>query len=546
MNYTYQVITPRDIILGISRLDIEYSINNNNGNNNASGSTVGCSVGYTLTISTDASQPNRTTYIFRTCIIEDGQIVCSRDNTNTTNIGNNISTTDINSVTLNFISSIGNTIVSIRIEDNFSIAQNYCLVITFIVIDNVITQDFDDIIISNYNPEDSIDYAKRPTKLGSHDRNRLIHNYHDRVSRASVRYTNSISDVVSNCNFVPYLAVQDRYFVINYEDDEKSEYARVRLPNVKISGWTDRDIYFFEKVYADVSVPSVVITGYMGLLEPIVRDPVMSSVPFTIVNNMYPLSINRNGEIVVYNNQPKDFPYVTSLFHTANVSQIRYHDKIYKSLTPYMYYRTKAEIGKPTEVEIIYSYLNRFDIARTTLQSQKVLRTRIIGAVRVIKTDTVTRNILLPVDYNMLFYLESHCMCPEHIATTDEGETPVPPWTRYVRNYMGDNVVYPTISKEGEDWKCNIVIFRRDSNNAVSLVKDIDTDLRVMRWDSPMSFFAGGGLLGWGRHREHYDSKYYLFSWYKILRTKRLVSNTSNTPRSDDYLRYYYYYQYII
>jgi hypothetical protein len=250
MNYTYQVITPRDIILGISRLDIEYSINNNNGNNNASGSTVGCSVDYTLTISTDPSQPNRTTYIFRTCIITEGQIVCPNDNNNN---NNNISTTDINSVTLNFISSIGNTIVSIRIDDNFSIAQNYCLVITFIVIDNVTTQDFDDIIISNYNPENIIDYAKRPTKLGSHDKNKLIRNYHDRVSNASVRYTNSISDVVSNCNFVPYLAVQDRYFVINYKDDVTSEYATVRLPDIKISGWTDRDIYFFEKVYADVS-----------------------------------------------------------------------------------------------------------------------------------------------------------------------------------------------------------------------------------------------------------------------------------------------------
>ena len=521
MNYTYQVITPRDIILGISRLDIEYSINNNNGNNNASGSTVGCSVGYTLTISTDPSQPNRTTYIFRTCIIEDNQIVC-RDH--------NISTTDINSVTLNFISSIGNTIVSIRIHDNFSIARNYCLVITFIVIDNIFTQDFDDIIVSDYDPEDIIDYAKRPTKLSSHDKNRLIHNYHDRVSSASVRYTNSISDVVSNCNFVPYLAVQDRYFVINYEDDVTSEYATVRLPNVKISGWTDRDIYFFEKVYADVSDPSITITDDMGLLEPLVADPHNSTQPFTLVHNMYPLSINRNGEILVYNNQPKDFPYVTSLFHTANVSQIRYDDKIYKPLTPYMYYRTITERDKPTTIEILYGYLNRFNVISKTLQSELFLSGTVINI------DTVTRNILLPTDYNMLFYIESQwSRLLENLENDD--------MRIFIQNYQDDNVEYPVILNNLQEWSCNLVIFKRDGSNAVALKKDIDVDVRVMRWDSPMTFFAGGGLLGWGKHKPGYKSKYYLFSWYKIMRTKRLVSNTQ---KPDDYLRYYYYYQYII
>jgi hypothetical protein len=96
MNYTYQIITPRDIILGISRLDIEYNISNNNGNdngnNNASGSSIGCSIDYTLTVSTDPSQPNRITYIFRTCIITNGRIMCYDDN--------NIRISDINSVTL--------------------------------------------------------------------------------------------------------------------------------------------------------------------------------------------------------------------------------------------------------------------------------------------------------------------------------------------------------------------------------------------------------------------------------------------------------------
>jgi len=526
MNYTYQVITPRDIILGISRLDIEYSINNNNGNNNASGSTVGCSVGYTLTMSTDPSQPNRTTYIFRTCIIEDNQIVC-RDH--------NISPSDINSVTLNFISSIGNTIVSIRIDDNFSIARNYCLVITFIIIDNVITQDFDDIIVSDYDPEDIIDYAKRPTKLSSHDKNRLIHNYHDRVSKASVRYTNSISDIVSNCNFVPYLAVQDRYFVINYKDDVTSEYATVSLPDVKISGWTDRDVYFFEKVYADVSNPSVMITDRMGLLEPAVEDPESPSIPFTIVHNMYPLSINRNGEIVVYNNQPKDFPYVTSLFHTANVSQITDGDKIYKPLTPYMYYRTIAKIGQPTEVEILYSYLNRFYIASASVQSTKVVSDT-GGEENTINIDTVTRNILLPIDYNMLFYVESQW---SRLLENDDMRI-------FIQNYQRNNVEYPAILNNPSEWSCKLVMFKRDGSNAVTLDKQIDIDMNVMRWDTPMSFFSGGGLLGWGRHQPNRESKYYLFSWYKILRTKRLVSNTSNTPRPDDYLRYYYYYQHII
>ena len=526
MNYTYQVIAPRDIILGISRLDIEYNVNNNNSNNNESGSTVGCSIGYTLTISTDASQPNRTTYIFRTCIIEDNQIVC-RDH--------NISTTDINSVTLNFISSIGNTIVSIRIHDNFSIARNYCLVITFIVIDNIFTQDFDDIIVSDYDPEDIIDYAKRPTKLSSHDKNRLIHNYHDRVSNASVRYTNSISDVVSNCNFVPYLAVQDRYFVINYKDDVTSEYATVKLPDVKISGWTDRDMYFFEKVYADVSDPNVTITNDMGLLEPAVENYEATSIPFTIVHNMYPLSINRNGEIVVYNNQPKNFPYVTSLFHTANVSQIRYEDKIYKPLTPYMYYITIARIGQPTKVELLYSYLNRSYISVAGLESSKVL-SNIRGGGNLINMSTVTRNILLPIDYNMLFYIESQW---SRLLDNDDMRI-------LIQNYQRNNVEYPAILNNPSGWSCKLVMFKRDGSNAVTLDKQIDIYMNVMRWDTPMSFFCGGGLLGWGRHQPNRESKYYLFSWYKILRTKRLVSNTSNTPRLDDYLRYYYYYQHII
>jgi len=521
MNYTYQVITPRDIILGISRLDIEYSTNNNNGNNNASGSTVGCPIGYTLTISTDPSQPNRTTYIFRTCIIEDGKIVCR---------AHNISPSDINSVTLNLISSIGNTIVSIRIDDNFSIARNYCLVITFIVIDNAITQDVEDIIISTYDPEGIIDYVSRPTKLGSHDKNKLIRNYHNRVVTNPVRYTNSISDVVSNCNFVPYLAVQDRYFVINHKDDVTSEYATISLPDVKISGWTDRDIYFFEKVYADVSDPSVTINDEMGLLEPKIDNPYISLEPFAIVHNMYPISINRNGEIVAYNNQPKDFPYVTSLFHTANVSQIKYDGKVYKPLTPYMYYHTTAEIGQPTKVELLYSYLNRSYAAIARLVSSKVPW----YSRNSVNLDTITRNILLPIDYNMLFYLESQ-------------------WNRlsgynnmrhFVNNYQDEDVEYPVILNSNGDWKCNLVMFKRDSGNAVTLKKDTDVDVRIMRWDAPMSFFSGGGLLGWGRHNPGEDSKYYLFSWYKIMRTKRLLSN--NTSRPDDYLRYYYYYQYII
>jgi len=524
MNYTYQVITPRDIILGISRLDIEYSINNNNGNNNASGSTVGCSIGYTLTISTDPSQPNRTTYMFRTCIITNGQIVCNV---------NNISATNINSVTLNFISSIGNTIVSIRIDDNFSIAQNYCLVITFIVIDNAITQDVEDIIISTYDPEDIIDYVSRPTKLGSHDKNKLIRNYHNRVVTNPVRYTNSISDVVSNCNFVPYLAVQDRYFVINHKDDVTSEYATISLPDVKISGWTDRDIYFFEKVYADVSDPSVTINDEMGLLEPLVADPYNSTEPFTLVHNMYPLSIHRNGEIVVYNNQPKDFPYVTSLFHTANVSQIKYKDNIYKPLTPYMYYLTTAKINARTEVEILYSYLNRSYIANAIVESTKVLR-KTGDRANIIIMNTVTRNILLPIDYNMLFYLESQW---DRLLGDDS-------WRVFVSNYNGEAVEYPVLRHDNSERRYKLVLFQKNNINAIQLDSNADLDVRVMFLGEPMSFFAGGGLLGWGRHKPGYESKYYLFSWYKIMRTKRLLSN--NTSRPDDYLRYYYYYQYII
>jgi hypothetical protein len=517
MTYRYQVIAPRDIILGISRLDIEYSV--------ASSSVVGCSIDYTLTISTDPSRPNRTTYTFRTCIITNSQIACS---------GNDVNTADINSVTLNFISSIGNTIVSITIYDNFSIAQNYCLVIKFIVIDNAITQYLYDIIVNNYVPEDVIDYAKRPTKLGSYDKNKLIHNYHNRVSNSSVRYTNSISDVVSNSNFVPYLAVQDRYFVINYKNDETSEYANVEFPNIRISGWTDRDIYFFEKVYADVSDPNVTITDAMGLLEPKVDDPYNSTEPFTLVHNMYPLSINRNGEIVVYNNQAKDFPYVTSLFHTANVSQIKYNNKIYKPLTPYMYYRTITEINKPTQVEILYSYLNRFPITIATLQSFKSTHPLDISTVTrpILSIDTVTRNVLLPVDYNILFYLESLW---SRLAYNGDSKR------IFVTNYGGHNIEYPVIIQDISNLNCNLLLFR--SNQAIILDAATDLDVRIIGLGEPMSYFAGGGLLGWGRHNPGYESRYYLFSWYKIMRTKR---KSSNIPEADDYLRYYYYYQYII
>jgi hypothetical protein len=539
MNYRYEIITPRDITLGIRRLDIEYSINNSNGNNNASGSIIGCYTGYTLTASTDPSQPNRTTYIFRTCIITNGQIVCG---------DNNINTAAINSVTLNFISSVGNTIVRITIYDNFSIAQNYCLVIKFIVIDNAITQDLDDIIVNNYVPEDVIDYAKRPTKLGSYDKNKLIHNYHNRVSSASVRYTNSISDVVSNCNFVPYLAVQDRYFVINYENDVTSEYANVELPNIRISGWTDRDIYFFEKVYADVSDPNVTITRQMGLLEPKVNNPYNSSQPFTLVHNMYPLSINRNGEIVVYNNQAKDFPYVTSLFHTANVSQIKYGNQIYKPLTPYMYYRTISEINKPTKVEILYSYLNRFSVAIATLQSLKSIRflpTR-GRLLPILDISTVTRNVLLPVDYNVLFYLES-IFDYNYFGQTEimrGGPNGNDDSRRiFVTNYNGDDIDYPVIIQSGSKWNCNLLLFQRSGSEAINLNVTTDLDVRIIGLGEPMSYFAGGGLLGWGRHNPGYESRYYLFSWYKVMRTKR---KASNTQKADDYLRYYYYYQYII
>ncbi len=539
MNYTYQIITPRDIVLGISRLDIEYSINNNNENNNASNGAIGCSTNYILTISTDPSQPNRTTYMFRTCIITNGQIVCS---------DNNISTTNINSVILNFISSIGNTIVSIRIDDNFGIAQNYCLVITFIVIDNAITQDVEDIIISNYDPEGIIDYVSRPTKLGSHDRNRLIRNYHERLVTNPVRYTNSISDVVSNCNFVPYLAVQDRYFVINYDNDVNSEYATVKLDKVKISGWTDRDIYFFEKVYADVSDSSVQLNRIMGLLEPLVHVSDFTPTPFTVVHNMYPLSIHRNGEIMVYNNQPKDFPYVTSLFHTANVSQVRYGDNIYKPLTPYMYYRTITQIGQPTKVELLYTYLNRNYVVIDRVQSEKVLRTFRAGMLTFIDLDSVTRNILLPVDYNMLFYLESKLGDMSFVSTDDFSDY----FRRdhdnkiFVTNQFGEAIEYPVIWYRDSAWNCNLVLFQRDNPVAINFIKDRDLDVRIILLEEPMSFFAGGGLLGWGRHKPGADSKYYLFSWYKIMHTKRLASVNTNSTRPDDYLRYYYYYQYII
>jgi len=520
MNYTYQVINPQDIVLGIDHIQVEYNMDNNGVQ-----STVGCSVNFTLTTSTDPSQPNRSTYVFRTCIIPPNAVLCNNVN---------VPTNNITSVKLNIISSLGNTIVSINIADNFAIAQNYCLLIKFIVINNTIDYGIEDVIIRTYVPEEIIDYTSRSTKLASYDINGLLRNYHRRASTTLVRYTNSIADVVSNCNFVPYLAVQDRYFVINYDNDVTSEYASIKLEKVKISGWTDRDVYFFEKVYADVGDPNETITDEMGLLDPLVTDPYGSAQPFTLVHNMYPLSINRNGEIVVYNNQPKDFPYVTSLFHTANVSQIKYSKKIYNPLTPYMYYRTIAEIDQPTIVEILYSYLNRYYIAIARLQSRKVISV-IVSRIRPINIGTVTRNILLPIDYNMLFYLESQ-------------------WNRlsgytnmryFVNNYEGVNVEYPVISNDQRDWECNLVMFKRDSDNAVTLNKETDVDVRIMRWDAPMSFFAGGGLLGWGRHKPGEDSKYYLFSWYKILHTKRLSSTTSR-PNDDDYLRYYYYYQYII
>jgi len=527
MNYTYQVINPQDIVLGIDHIQVEYNI----GQNNAIG-TVGCLLNYTLTTATDPSQPNRTTYVFRTCIITSSRINCITDT--------NVPTNTITSVNLNIISSLGNTIVSINIVDNFSIAQSYCVLIKFMVVDNTIDYDIEDVIIGTYVPVEAIDYTVRPTKLGSHDRNGLLRSYHRRVSTAPVRYTNSISDVVCNCNVVPYLAVQDRYFVINYDSDVTSEYAIVSLDKVKISGWTDRDIYFFEKVYADVGDPNETITDEMGLLEPMVENPAQSSIPFTIVHNMYPLSINRNGEIVVYNNQPKDFPYVTSLFHTANVSQIKYNNnKFYKPLTPYMYYRTISQIGQPTNVEILYSYLNRSYIADASVQSTKVLL-KTEGITNIIIMDTVTRNILLPVDYNILFYLESQW---DRLLGDDSMKF-------FVQNYQGADVEYPVILRGNGDWKCNLVMFKRNSGNAVTLNKNTDVDVRIMHWDAPMSFFAGGGLLGWGRHRadgEYRLSMYYLFSWYKIMRTKRLASAESgNRNRDDDYLRYYYYYQYII
>ncbi len=519
MNYTYQVINPQDIVLGIDHIQVEYNIVQDNAS-----STIGCLLDYTLTTSTDPSQPNRTTYVFRTCIITSRRINC-RTNTN-------VPTNTITSVNLNIISPLGNTIVSINIADNFSIAQNYCVLIKFIFINNTIDYDIENITVMNYTPEEIIDYTVRPTKLGSHDRNGLLRSYHSRISTAPVRYTNSISDVVCNCNVVPYLAVQDRYFVINYDNDVTSEYATVNLDKVKISGWTDRDIYFFGKVYADVSDASVEIRNEMGLQEPRVNDPDNSTEPFTLVHNMYPLSINRNGEIVVYNNQPKDFPYVTSLFYTANVSQIKYNNKVYNPLTPYMYYRTITQIGKPTEVELLYSYLNRATIFRNTLQSQKVL----FKSDDIIDIDTVTRNILLPVDYNILFYLESQW---DRLLGDDSMRF-------FVQNYQGVDVEYPVILRGNGDWKCNLVMFKRDSVNAVTLNKDTDVDVRIMRWDLPMSFFAGGGLLGWGKHKPGANSKYYLFSWYKIMHTKRLSSVNMNNTRPDDYLRYYYYYQYII
>jgi len=520
MNYTYQVINPQDITLGIGHIQVGYNTSNN--------SALMCTVNYDLTSAADPSQPNRTTYVFRTCIITSSRIAC--ENTNA-----DINT--ITSVVLNIMSSLGNTIVRIEISDNFSIARNYCVLITIIVVDNTIEYSIEDVIINTYIPENIIDYIVRPTGLGSYDRNKLLQSYHRRVSTSPVRYTNSISDVVCNCNFVPYLAVQDRYFVINYDSAVSSEYAIVNIDNVRISGWTDRDIYFFEKVYADVSDHNVTITDKMGLLEPIIDDPYNSTKAFTLVHNMYPLSINRNGEIVVYNNQPKDFPYVTSLFYTANVSQIKYDSEIYKPLTPYMYYRTTVQIGKPTNVEILYSYLNRYPIVIAKVQSSKVLYAepatdRVLYAN--LDINTVTRNILLPVDYNMLFYLESQW---SRLAGGDDSKRV------FVPNRNGNAVEYPIIINSDSSWSCNLVFFQRGNINAVNLVAPTDLDIRIIPSNQPMSFFAGGGLLGLGRHKPGEDSRYYLFSWYKIMRTKR---SASVPPRADDYLRYYYYYQYII
>ncbi len=299
-----------------------------------------------------------------------------------------------------------------------------------------------------------------------------------------------------------------------------------------MSGLVDGRIGIYtslKKVYADVSDHNVTITDKMGLLEPIIDDPYNSTKAFTLVHNMYPLSINRNGEIVVYNNQPKDFPYVTSLFYTANVSQIKYDSEIYKPLTPYMYYRTTVQIGKPTNVEILYSYLNRYPIVIAKVPSSKVLY-----ANPEINIDTVTRNILLPVDYNMLFYLESQW---SRLAGSDDS------MRVFVPNRNGNDVEYPIIINSDSSWSCNLVFFQRGNINAVNLVAATDLDIRIIPLNQPMSFFAGGGLLGLGRHKPEEDSRYYLFSWYKIMRTKR---SASVPPRADDYLRYYYYYQYII
>jgi hypothetical protein len=153
-----------------------------------------------------------------------------------------------------------------------------------------------------------------------------------------------------------------------------------------------------------------------------------------------------------------------------------------------------------------------------------------------IDIDTVTRNILLPVDYNILFYLESQW----DRLWGDEGSR------IFDRNYQGDSIEHPVIIQYNRGIACNVVIFQKGNNNAIKLVANVDLDLRIIHWGAPLSFFAGGGLLGWGKHKLDDNSKYsryYLFSWYKILHTKRL---TSGIDRADDYLRYYYYYQYII
>jgi hypothetical protein len=144
----------------------------------------------------------------------------------------------------------------------------------------------------------------------------------------------------------------------------------------------------------------------------------------------------------------------------------------------------------------------------------------------------------LPIDYNILFYLEGRW---DRLWGDESSRI-------FIANYQGDSIEYPVIVNGGGGWgerSCNLVIFKRSDSDSVILDKYADVNVSVIRWDGPMSFFAGGGLLGWGMHKLEGGSKYYLFSWYKILHTKRLLP-TANIARADDYLRYYYYYQHII